>query len=135
MSTTDYAASIIGCRVDRSKIFFKQKTRICDHSLPENYPNFCPECGKRTYLMMEVTIDEYDQDHKTLNGLRVFENEYSDQIIIAACSVVLDCDEWISCKLDPAHVSGSRTQLKKILKPLDLWDEEQFGIWCMMWAN
>lgn len=135
MSTTYHAAAILGCRIDESKIFFKKEIRTCDHPLSDNNPKFCSECGKSVFLMVDTAIDEYDYSDQTLSGLRVFGNYVSDQVIIAVDSSIVDSEEWISTRIDPDHTIGSHSYLKEVLEPLGLWDEKQFGIWCMMWAN
>jgi hypothetical protein len=138
MSTTYHAAAVVGCLVPRSKIFLKKEMRTCDHPIPEGNPKFCSECGKRVYLMVNTTIEEYDRDSRTLNGLCVFDNDYSDQILVAAEHAVVDTEEQISSMIN-IYSSKDMQLLKRgvrlVLKPLGLWDEKQFGVFCIVWTS
>ncbi len=137
MSTTYHAAAIIGCRIPRSKIFLKKKIRTCEHTLSEGNPKFCQECGKRIHLTIDSAIDEYNSDNNTIGGLGVFGNNFSDQVLLAADAAVVDCEEWISdmISINPSSHNRLKQKIKSILEPLDLWDEEQFGVWGMIWTS
>lgn len=136
MSTTHHAAAIVGCLIPRSKLFSKKKVRTCGHPLPEGNPQYCQDCGKRIYLMVDIAIEGYDVDSATINGLKVFDSGYSNYVCVATAFAEVDTEDWISSILDTVHVlAGSRAHFKQVLEPLGLWTEKHFGIWCVMWTS
>ena len=142
MSTTHHAAAIVGCKIDKSEIFLKEKVRSCEHPLPEgvrfrNYAKFCPDCGKKLWREEQKTIPQYDCYEETLCGFRVFYNEYDDFVIVA--SEFTETDNHSLIPLNMINISATniimQRGLKNALKPHGLWNAETFGIWVVLWYS
>lgn len=141
MSVTYHAAAIVGCKIDKSEIFFLRKVRLCEHPLPDEnlqllYPKestkFCQDCGKKLWKKEEKPIPQYDPDEEILCGLRVFSNKYDDFVIVAIRFVTTD-DNYPKMLASRAVDDTMRSSLKIALQPHRLWDDRAFGIWVIMW--
>jgi len=139
MSTTYHAIAIVGCKVDKSKLFTTDLVRSCEHPIPVGGVKFCPECGKRTYKKTKKPIQDYDTDKETVCGKRVFGHYYDTNfVIIAEQCVAVDNYDGPLAKMLPITVTDTTTwenKLRAVLEPLGLWDDEQFGIWTMLYCS
>lgn len=137
MSTTYHAATIVGCKIDRSKIFFNQKVRQCEHLVPEIIRDikFCPKCGKEMWIKKEVSIPEYDEDKEALCGFRTFFSDEDDCVFVAGEYIETDNNIYTPIEMLSTDTYEIRKRLKTALEPFDLWDERQFGIWLVTWYS
>ncbi len=143
MSTTYNTAAVIGCKVPRTKIWIRKETRSCRHVVVDDNANFCPECGKKLWKTTDHCISQYDDYeghfcyYRTIDGYRVFGTKEDDFVIIAAQFIKTDLYSGpqvmqIACPQDIPFIQKS---FKKRLQQLDLWDENEFGIWVVMWCT
>lgn len=144
MSTTHYAAAVVGCRIDKSEIFFKEEVRSCKCQTQEGPWSdaggrklYCPYCGKKMWQEVDKSIPQYVQDEKTLCGFTMFHNECDDFVVVA-----IEFTETNNYSNDsPEMLSASaandimRRKLKSVLGKWGLWDEKQFGIHVVMWCR
>lgn len=137
MSTTYHAAAVVGCKINKSKIFFTEKVRGCGHYSALAEDKFCPHCGQKAWREERRSILEYDKDEGTICGFRVFNNEHENYVFVAG-----RCTETDQFAYQPAKMLGTSTihtevqmKLKSALAPLGLWDYEQFGIWVIVWTS
>lgn len=136
MRVTHHAAVIVGCRVDKSEIFFEEEVRSCEHRILEGNAKFCPYCGKELWIQIDKSIPQYNENEKTLCGFRVFHNKYDDFVFVAGEFTEIDnySDTPLEM-LDAAACVVVQRKLKFALRPLHLWNEKQFGIWVVMWRS
>ncbi len=151
MSTTYHAAAIIGCRIDRSRIFLPERVKRCEHPSDGN-AKFCSRCGQKMWKSVNKPIPQYDINDNTIGGLKVFGDDYDDHVFVAGSFVSVDqyggshhpyaiIDAPVEMlTVGSAAACGesglAHTRLRKVLIPLGLWDDgEQFGIWVVMWCT
>lgn len=135
MSTTYNAAAIVGCKIDKSKVFFIEQVRSCKHPISIENAKFCPECGEEVFVEQDGAIPQYDQDEKTICGFRAFYNEYNDFIIVASEFAEIDFYSEEPKMIDVDTVNGAQLRLKLALEPYNLWDKKQFGIHVFQWCS
>lgn len=134
MNMTYKAVTIIGCRIDRSRIFIEEKHRCCDHEIETiEYKKlrYCPECGKKWTKIVEEPIPQYDMCANTIDGFEVFCNNTDDHIFVAGGFVSVNQYRDMSGEmLTSRSIDVAFKNLRNALKPLKLWDNgAQFGIW------
>lgn len=133
MSTNYHAATIVGCRIEREKLFFTKKVRSCNCATEET--KYCQECGAKWLTRVDTAHPQYDHGKGELCGLRVFDNDYSDHVFIAAAFACVD-DETFAPEgicVDGILSGDFATKLINILEPLGMW--KNFGIWTIMWCS
>lgn len=136
MSTTYRATAIVGCRVDKSKVFLKKKVRGCKHETPfgEN-AQFCPECGVKLWTTLVIPRDIYDISAETILGFHVFFDENEDHLFIAADFTEDDYyndSEPKRISLQDASDSIEMSHFKSQMQRHGLWDENEVGIWVFL---
>lgn len=132
--------TVVGVEVAKTAFYIKGTTRErgCKHPLPSEV-KFCPQCGEPAWL--EQTDKEplplYDEDGETFAGLDVFPDQYGDedQRFFVGTATMMDAYEGIPEMLSPDIVEETKQQLKTVLEPLDLWDEDKFGIWTFVQSS
>jgi len=136
MSMTHHAAAIVGCKVDETKIFFKDSVRSCEHQLPlDHNAIFCPACGRKLWKQKDVTIPQYDYHDGSISGFRVIRDYYEDVAYIAGELTEIDnCERIPQLGINTDDCNAIRSRLKLTLEPLGLWNEKEFGIWVAAWA-
>ena len=67
----------------------------------------------------------------------VFPDQYGDedQRFFVGTATMMDAYEGIPEMLSPDIVEETKQQLKTVLEPLDLWDEDKFGIWTFVQSS
>ncbi|KKN99069.1 hypothetical protein LCGC14_0143160 [marine sediment metagenome] len=140
MSTTYHAAAVVGCRIPKSKIFLTEKVRECEHNIPESRikdDEFCAKCGKPLWVTLHKTIPEYNRDMNTLCTFRVFDIEWEDFITVAGpgavSEVANDCEK--PSQLIHLPASDVRKRMERGLEKIGLWDDNEFGIWAILWGS
>lgn len=141
MSTEYNAAAIVGCKIDKSKVFFTEEVRSCKHPIPMENAKFCPECGKNVFLKHNRAIPQYDWDEEstsgfsTICGFTVFNYECNDFLIVAGKFTKTDFYSEEPEMLDISTINDVLLKLKLALEPCGLWDEKQFGIHVFQWCS
>lgn len=133
MSTVYHSAVVIGCKISKSKVFFVEQIRSCDHSIDES-AKFCPECGKKVLKEKKGSIEQYDPWSKTVCGLSTFFDERDDFIIIAG--EFAETDYYSEPEmLSVGAVQKASRILRRLLGPCNLWDKKEFGIYVIQWCS
>lgn len=136
MSTTFHAAAVIGCKVAREKIFPKEDIRRCKHVVNETTKH-CPECGLKMWKTVEVPIPEYDSCTNTVRGMKLFDNYYDDDIIVAYHYSKVSQDGNFETEMIPTNMFDDLTEIraKETFEALGLWDFHRFGIWPVLYCS
>lgn len=130
------ACTVVGIEIPQSACYTRSQTRDrgCEHPLPDgsNDP-FCSRCGEKTWVESVVTepLSLYDEDNGTFAGLDVIQDQYHDDArrFFVGTATTMDMQGGFPEMLPPGVVEETRQRLKAVLEPLDLWDEDKFGIW------
>lgn len=135
------AAAVVGCKIDRSKLFLTEDVRGCEHDLPQPWATseakFYGQCAKPLWVTIHKPILKYNPNKETLCGLRVFENNFGDDVVVGDIYVEDSSDLMLQPEMIAVHLVNDvvRNKIKGKLEPLNLWDEEQLGIWLITWAE
>jgi hypothetical protein len=135
---SSHANVIIGSRLVFDKLFIKKTGFKCHHK-PSVEKMFCPECGCKQELLLDCILKPGDTDAKY--GFRIGNydisnttNEQEYFIGLTFSTANLEYPKKNSVKVDlgvdySAAINKIKQELKDILSPYDLWDEDSFGIW------
>ncbi|KKM82498.1 hypothetical protein LCGC14_1318880 [marine sediment metagenome] len=145
MSVDFMATALIGVELDIDKTSKMIRERGCEHE--ESKSKFCAQCGFFTWYERGVVIEELrmqldDEDDE--------DECYSDEIILEDYKLAFTTDQnrvflgkQVSTYGDDEakmielpvreeigqDIAYIKQSLLDFLKPLDLWDENKFGIW------
>ena len=143
MSVHFSAFSLIGLRIPEDTPALHQliRERGCNHEIqPEN--KFCSICGKPAWV---ETTTQLDIEH--LSGVQqelVVKYGNSDLFGKTGCDVYITLPRWFVGNVgdnERDHIMISapdilpqvvRDQLKAILEPFNLWNDNWFGWWIVM---
>ncbi len=83
---------------------------------------------------LRTTIPEYDQGKGTVCGFRVIDNNWDDFVYVVGEASETNTDGALTTRLttDLLHL---RDSLELELSDNDLWDEDEFGIWPVLWTS
>lgn len=136
MSFDAYAYTIIGLKVEKDKIYKMSKKRLCEHQIPED-ANFCHVCGQKAYKEAEEIIPLGKAGNICGFGIISIHN-YLPSYFLVEKYVECSGDGWNAakqdrrqCKMGSFDLEEIKQRMKKALEPHGLWDEENFGIWCV----
>lgn len=142
MSTTHHAAVIVGCRIPYSELFVKSRVRICSHRIPGesldvnlSFDKFCTECGNKLWKTVKEPIAQYDQTGETLCGFRVFAWSV-DRDYAYVSDLFSEVDNKSDVEPEPItldNMSFVKDRIKSLLEAIGLWNENEFGIWPVLW--
>ena len=150
MSVTYSARALIGCRFSGDKLFTEKRVKAFDHSYTDapgqDDMSFCPKTGRPLWRMIQsCLLDDLDdlssiEPQSSLGGLYCFDNaaERSDrrEILVGLFAVEQSAESYYRekpfCALQPEDFAKARDLCQKVLQPLGLWREDQFGIHVMM---
>lgn len=137
MNIKHHAAAIIGCRMEKTCLKVEDNRRGCDHPIRQEQDIFCPQCGKQTWINLQVSIPEYDEVKGTLCGFVVFQSSIDNTIVVANSFVMTGSDNSYQCDmLDISNIQDiDWHELKSALKQCKLWRKEQFGIHVVLWYS
>ncbi len=136
MSASLYAYGVLGCRIDKSKLYKHERRRQCKHPLPDpGSDQYCPTCGKRAYDNEQVPIDGYDPEHETLLGLHVTTGTDGVPIVAGGHHVKADGYRNASGMLDATDVPAAWSHIRAVLEPAGLWDADEFGFWVILYCS
>lgn len=141
MSVSSYGISLIGASVPISKLILQDDVRGCEH-WQSSFGNFCATCGKPTWLTRREFIPQFslddDESDATLGGLPVFFPIFLEDGCKVAIVTVSECfvqscgdhgeENYKRTKI-PLDLTQIKDQIKSVLSPLKLWNENSFGLW------
>ena len=138
MSTTYTAIVVVGCKMPKDKVTSGGNVRGCNCEVFEvEGVNFCSNCGQPFWVEKTTCAIKYDPKlgYESLHGLRVFDREYDDHILVAGLHThggysddIKDSDR-LDKTIDLALVKKT---IKRTLEPHCLWNEGEFGIWAFL---
>jgi hypothetical protein len=115
-----HARTVLGVQIDEKALCVKKRLGSCAHKFPKG-SKFCPECGKKTMIDVEVAVKGYDEENETLGGFGIVDGN-----LVAG---------WCISEGHWSHVPDIeriKADMKRKLEPLGFWDEERFGVYCRM---
>jgi len=124
--------AMIGCRIDKHKLYNKVETPPCEHTIPDN-ANFCPECGvlnspKEDY----IAVADFDEDYN-VDGFHFIRPNYYEEFFIVGrivCTTGRDGNlAFLSSQF--LNLPSVKEELKTFLEKFDLWDELAFGLYAI----
>lgn len=133
----DYSTYVvIGCEIDKEKLYISEKVRSCDCDVDgiENM-SFCSKCGKTVWKEIEDTVEGYDESKDTLFGydLRYGTDHERCWVIIRGARAD---DKNSAIKLEVIdNISELREELKAAIGPAGFWEEKKFGIWAIHYCS
>lgn len=130
MSVDHYAVMALGCRIDASKLMFSKRVYApsCHHNIHTASDNFCSECGAKVSVNVSVFHNEYNECTDALRGLPVFWYDDDEWAVIASEYITTEMSQKMLSFNTISHPESAQ-KLKSALEPLNMWNEEQFGIW------
>jgi len=117
------ALAVVGIRLVESTFKKSHKERGCEHGNSEL--NFCPHCGKPTWMDKQETLDDValSLGADVVRPFRKGKNVILGKIIGIAgegTTTTRMCDSF--------DAEDIKAQLREVLEPLELWDEKAFGL-------
>lgn len=139
MGVDYYATALIGCEVPRDVFFRTVKKRGCRSELVEG-AQFCPSCGKPTWIEEEMGPWEVlEDDHKL--GLHL--KGKAGEIVRFAFTTDEKRGFAGLYRIGAGDDAGRlpwpdrcvKEATREALEPLGLWDEESFGLWAVQYCS
>ncbi len=130
----DYTAkTIIGIKVDSSKLYTETEVRTYDHDYPRDI-RYNPIDGRKLWEAFREPIEGYDPDGDDFLGFQ-FTNGYEwEEIYIGG--IVSEAERGNNYEefedIDDLNIKKVKAEMKKKLSPLKLWDEDSFGLWTVL---
>ncbi len=119
------AQTIIGVKINEKHLYENKPVRCCQH--PEKDSKFCSECGKPMWKDCQVRKDFYDDDNVVSEVFNLVELQHADWCFIGL--VAESGSQGAPVKQTITDIEFVKQELKEVLEPLGLWEEESFGIW------
>ena len=133
----------VGMKLDEAKLYCTKRVRGCSHE--ETIERFCGTCGKpmwreSRYFVPAVDCPYADTSECSLDEVRsvaglklVLGTSYVNgeyECVFVAGTEVISVDGYD--KLPVLDLSEIRGSIRKVLEPVDLWDDDAFGVWCVL---
>ena len=140
MGVDFYAHAILGVRVRRSQLFRTTTMRGCAHPQGQGL-RYCPECGAAQRAYVEEPIAGYNRNQATIGDAHVYFDRNDDDgsclayiYHIAASSSSSRGGGHAGCHLSK-ELDAAKERLQKLLQPLGLWVEGNYGLWAVLQAS
>ncbi len=131
MGTDHYAYTVLGVKVPRSKLFIEKQVPNCPH--PQKQDEFCSLCGKKNkMIVVEEPIGIYYEEEGHLGSFEALTNDNCQNEIIIVFQHVKSTHRGVIVNFSNNLVEEAKKSLKEFLEPLELWEEDKFGIWCVL---
>ena len=124
---------IIGLMVDHDKLYITKQQRRCGCAV-ENIESmtYCSKCGKPVMEEAESPIPEIT-NHK-IGGYHV--HCINDCHIISIPETYKTDDDYAMNKVEiPKKWDEIKENMKSVLEPLGLWNDDKFGVWSGLEGN
>lgn len=122
--------SFIGYKINQSSLFEKIEIRGCSHDLPKR--RYCGVCGAKAWAIATKPIKGFFPDKGKLFEIDCF---VSDEVYLYHKSF-LACGDTLSSShmkvILPNEIEQFRNKLKTALSSRNLWNENNFGIFCLI---
>lgn len=138
MSTSFSSIALIGSKVDRDKLFIKEKIRGCSCDIPKQNAAafiYCPVCGKHIWREVETRI--FDEEWE-LDGLQIVSSTDQEEFFVG----YYVAQSWASQNCQMTKILTSVVDIlqcvaavKAALSKIDAWDESKFGLWAVPYIS
>lgn len=135
----DYSSHVvIGCEIDKSKLYTSTKVRAC-YCIVDGIEdaNFCLNCGKPVWKDGLAVVEGYDESQGTLFGFDIVYGTDHERCWIAIRKAEAE-DDHDAVKLEDVEqisLSELKEMLKAAIGPAGFWDEKKFGIWVINYCS
>lgn len=137
MSLSAWSSAVIGIELSRVQLFIPIWKRTFNHDYGLEY-KFDPKTGKELWKKGESPIEGFDGEEK-FHEFKVFYTSNQDNYVIGIGTESLryqDSREAAFMKLpSEAELWIHKGRLEELLKPLNLWDENKYGLYNVMCAS
>lgn len=135
------AITTVGVKIHKNDFHYKPEAqRGCDH--PEQGSKYCPECGAIMWKPSERTCvlpcPNFEDPTWPTQVVDADNHKYSivnpsdSDFVIVTVNIVESQDySGDPVRLPPA-VRGSKNKLRNFLGAYGLWNEDNFGTWCIL---
>ena len=123
MSVDYHSYAVIGCQIPKEKLHQEKTIRIEHHHPVSKGDHYCSICGK--FLHEKITEEICIEDK--IDELEVVYSTDQEEIFIGFSIGAKDGFEFKF--MDISNILTMKEDVKKELEPLDLWDEEKFGLY------
>lgn len=138
----DYKAkAVIGIILDEEKIPTKKfKNKTFDHNYPESM-RFSPVDGRKLWDEREIpefTFDEESRDTRLIplpKNIKLFHGTNGEPIILGFGISDTDSNGGNDYCFKKLPEEDIRTKIKAVLEPLNLWNEETFGLYSILYCS
>jgi len=158
MSSTIIAYTIIGSKIDRSKLFTHEERsvhRVCPNAGTATGGAFCAACGKPVDATETITTpvkgfepEEGTESQGLIGGLDIIPIPLYPKYEHFLAVRRMEIPGWHtgrSGKLPPNlaigfdkcgyDIESDRREIRAVLEPLGLWEPENFGIWTALYYS
>lgn len=117
------ALAIIGIRLTESDFKKTHRERGCEHANSEG--NFCPDCGKPTWINKRESID----DVAISLGADIVRPIAKGKKVILGKIIGIAGDGTTTTRVcDSFDAEDIKMRLREVLEPIEMWDEKQFAL-------
>ena len=133
----------VGMKLDENKLYRTKRARGCGHL--ETIGRFCGTCGKPMWKELRSFLPTVDcpyadtvecslSEIRSVAGLKLvlgtsYGNGEYESVFVAGAEVMRVVDNDKLPVLDLAEVRGN---MRRVLEPVGLWDDDAFGVWCVL---
>ncbi len=133
------AKTVLGVKVPEQKLYTTVRVPGCAHPKGEK-DACCPHCGAKAWKELREPISGYDPDKLTLGAFAVVKGTHSEhgatETFIAFRSLEAEENKQVLLlRLDDELIAKAKSALRTDLESHGLWDESQFGIWCILYCS
>jgi len=136
MGADYYSYVVIGCEIDKSKLYTSTKARAC-YCIVDGIEDtsFCSNCGKPVWKDELDVAEGFDESKETLCGYNLIYGTDHERCWVAISDAEAD-DRNDAVKLEaPDDLAKLRKELKTAIGPVGFRDEKKFGIWVINYCS
>jgi len=130
MSVSYYSYAVLGCEVPVAKLYRTVVKRHEEHAVPLG-AKYCPTCGK--LAVIEYSISIFDEETEQIGQFPIIWSTGRKRAFIGLTASGSDYRESKCIKVK--SLSELKEQLQNSLRPLDLWNENKFGLYAVQYCS
>lgn len=130
--------TILGVKLNRDKCRTIVQKSGCEHDLPDKSFEFCPKCGKQTFIGEEILLECLEDPGDWPDGIsQCTSTDYEDYFVgkIISSYNHEDSSDYSFMTAEMHSLLIFEETIKKILEPLGLWDKDQYKIWNVLYCS
>jgi hypothetical protein len=131
MGADYHAYAAIGVLVDRTDLYQTKMVKVGNHDFDQK-TLYHPQTGKQLWEPIPGFSDRtlmFASRFPVIMGTAAYTELYEQTIVICAIAPVRadeTCDRMMA--LDLENLPQAKNDLKEVLEPIGLWDEQKFGL-------